>query len=89
MAFLSNNDLVTACSDYKARIWSIDASRKASADIQEAYQAALAPKQSGARRSCNDKGVCTVQSPGEAARKQAACMRIICCSRESTRIGNR
>jgi hypothetical protein len=47
VAFLSNNDLVTACSDYVARIWSIDESRQAGKDIQESYRAALAPKQSG------------------------------------------
>ncbi len=47
VAFQSNNDLVTACSDYKARIWSVDSARLADEDVRQAYQAALAPKQPG------------------------------------------
>ncbi|PSC75649.1 phospholipase A-2-activating [Micractinium conductrix] len=56
VAFLPNGDLVTACSDHVARVWTREEQRAAPAELLEAYAAALAAKKAEAAASKDDGG---------------------------------
>ncbi|PRW44412.1 phospholipase A-2-activating [Chlorella sorokiniana] len=56
VAFLPNGDLVTACSDHVARIWTQAADRAAPAEIAQAYDAALAAKKEAAAATKQESG---------------------------------
>lgn len=47
VAFLASNELVTGCADYVARVWTADAARQGAPELQEAFKAALAFRQTG------------------------------------------
>ncbi|KAK9806981.1 hypothetical protein WJX72_009418 [[Myrmecia] bisecta] len=45
--FLANGDLVTACGDYAARVWTTAEDRQAPAEARQAYEASLEAKKAG------------------------------------------
>ena len=52
MAVLSNGDLVTACADASARVWTGQAERQAPQQEREAFQQALAVYQQASEPQC-------------------------------------
>ena len=56
VAFLPDSDLVTACSDHVARVWTCVAERAASAELVQAYQAALTSKKEAAAAAAQQGG---------------------------------
>lgn len=56
VAFLPNGDLVTACADFVARVWTRDSGRVAPQDVKEAYAAAMAARREAAAAGSSQGG---------------------------------